>query len=110
MLDSLLGFAKSIDWRAGAGVLFGAAISAVISYLLQRNSFSEARRQREIDKRDERRALALNVLTKMMRIASTLEQLRQSLDHAFARAKRDGVKGQGWHIVVPSPTFRAGFI
>lgn len=32
MLEYLLQFVKSVDWRAGAGVMFGAAISALVSY------------------------------------------------------------------------------
>ncbi len=104
-MDYLLELTKSIDWKAGAGVLFGAAISAVVSYFMQRNSFAEARRQKELDKRDERRTLGLNVLTKMMRIASTLELLKQSLEEAFARAERDGIKGPPWTIVIPLANF-----
>jgi hypothetical protein len=100
-VDYLLDLAKAIDWRAGTGVLFGAAISAVVSYWLQRSSFAEARRQKETDKREDRRTLGLNVLTKMIRIASTIELLKQSLEQAFARAKRDGIKGPAWALVVP---------
>jgi len=105
MLEYLFGLAKSIDWRAGVGVLFGAAISATVSYLLQRNSFAEARRQKELEKREERRALGLNVFTKMMRIASTLEILKRSLEEAFARAERDELKGPPWTIVIPLANF-----
>lgn len=101
MLEYLLQFVKSVDWRAGAGVMFGAAISALVSYVLQRNSFAEARRQKELDKREERRTLGLNVLTKMIRIASTLELLKQSLEGAFARAERDKIDGPPWTIILP---------
>jgi hypothetical protein len=90
-----------ISWSSAAGVLFGAGISATVSYLLQRNSFAEAHRQKEVDKRDERRTLGLNVFTKMMRIASTLEILKRSLEEAFSRAEKDGIKGPPWTIVVP---------
>ncbi len=107
MLEYLLQLVMSIDWRAGAGVLFGAAISALVSYLLQRNSFAEARRQKELDKREERRTLGLNVFTKMIRIASTLEQLKQSLEGAFARAERDNIKGSPWTMVIPLANFPA---
>jgi hypothetical protein len=105
MLDYLLGLAKSIDWKAGAGVLFGAFISAVVSYLLQRNSFAEARRQKEIDKREDRRILGLNVLTKMLRIASTIELLKQSLEQAFSRAEKDGHEGPPWSFIIPLANF-----
>ncbi|MEW6639969.1 MAG: hypothetical protein AB1586_05650 [Pseudomonadota bacterium] len=95
----------SIDWKAAGGVLFGATISATVSYLLQRNSFAEARRQKAADKRDDRRTLGLNVLTKMMRIASTIELLKQSLDRAFAQAAATGVKSPPWAIVIPLANF-----
>jgi hypothetical protein len=104
-VDYPIDLAKAIDWRAAAGVLFGAAISAVVSYWLQRSSFAEARHQKEIDKREDRRTLGLNVLTKMIRIASTLELLKQSLDTAFARAKKDGITGRPWMIVMPLANF-----
>lgn len=94
-----------ISWSSAGGVLFGAAISASVAYLLQRNSFREARRQKEIDKREERRTLGLNLFTKMMRIASTLEILKRSLEEAFARAERDKVKAPSWAIVIPLANF-----
>ncbi|MGQ0681277.1 hypothetical protein [Bradyrhizobium sp.] len=107
MLEFFLGLAKSVNWKAASGVLFGAAIGALVSYFLQRNSFAEARRQKELDKREERRTLGLNVLTKMIRIASTLELLMQSLEQAFARAEKDGIKGPPWTIVIPLANFPA---
>lgn len=65
MLEYMLGFAKSIDWKAAAGVLFGACISAVVSFVLQRSSFKEARQQKEKDRRDLRKAYALSLVFKM---------------------------------------------
>lgn len=94
-----------ISWSSAAGVLFGAAISASVSFALQRTSFAEARRQKEADKRDERRALGLNVFTKMIRIASTIELLKQSLDNSFAGAKASGLKAPAWAVVMPHANF-----
>lgn len=90
-----------ISWSSAGGVLFGAAISATVSYLLQRNSFAEARKQKEADRREERRALGLNVFTKMIRLASTMEILRRSLEESFAQAEADGIKAPPWAIVKP---------
>ncbi|WP_431203085.1 hypothetical protein ACQ86E_30300 [Bradyrhizobium betae] len=101
MLDYLLGLAKSIDWKAAGGIVFGAAISATVAYILQRNSFAEARRQKAVDKREERLTLGLNVFTKMMRIASTLEILKRSLREAFDRAEKAGLEMRPWAVVMP---------
>ncbi len=94
-----------ISWSSAGSVIFGAAISATVSYLLQRNSFAEARRQKEADKREDRRTLGLNVFTKMLRVASTLELLKQSLEQAFARAERDKHEGPPWSFVIPLANF-----
>jgi len=75
MWEILIAAYNSISWNATAGIVFGASISALVSYLLQRNQFREVRRQRDADRIEERKAVALNVLTKMMRIASTLEMV-----------------------------------
>ncbi len=51
----------------------GAIVSAIVSYILQRRSFAEARQQRAEDKTETRKTLGLNLFHKMMRITSTLE-------------------------------------
>jgi hypothetical protein len=66
---------KSISWPSVASIVFGATISATISYILQRNSFAEARRQKEADRIEGRKALGLALFQKMIRIASTLRCL-----------------------------------
>ncbi|MBM3530831.1 MAG: hypothetical protein FJX62_22360 [Alphaproteobacteria bacterium] len=101
MWEILIAAYNSISWNATAGIVFGASISALVSYLLQRNQFREVRRQRDADRIEERKAVALNVLTKMMRIASTLEILQLSIEGAFRRAERDGLKGPPWTFVIP---------
>lgn len=96
-----------ISWSSAAGIIFGAGISATVSFVLQRTSFAEARRQKEADKREDRRALGLNVFTKMIRLALTIELLKQSLDNSFARAQASGLKAPGWAIVMPHANFPA---
>jgi hypothetical protein len=102
MLKYFIGLAKSIDWRAGVGVLFGAAISAVISYALQRSSFAEARRQKERDRREVRKALALSLVFKMIRISSDLNNLGKSILESIERAKKHGFTGMTFQMVVPT--------
>lgn len=82
-------------------LLTGTVISAVVSYVLQQRSFSEARKQREKDKFEARKTLGLTLFHKMMRITSTLETLKKVFDDAFARAKADNIDGQPWQIVMP---------
>ena len=77
-------------------LLAGTIISATVSYLLQRSSFAEARKQKAQEKFETRKTLGLNLFHKMIRIASMLGILRSSLDEAFARAKADRVVGQHW--------------
>lgn len=53
-----------------ASLLAGTVVSAIVSYLLQRRSFSEAREQRAKDKFEARKTLGLTLFHKMMRITS----------------------------------------
>jgi hypothetical protein len=101
MWDKLTAVYNAISWSAAVGIVFGATISALVSYLLQRNQFREVRRQRESDRFEERKAVALNVLTKMMRIASTLEILKLTIENAFKRAEVAGIQAPAWALVSP---------
>jgi hypothetical protein len=105
MWDTLTVVYNAISWSAALGIVFGAAISALVSYLLQRNQFLEVMRQRESDRLEERKAVALNVLTKMMRIASTLEILNLSIENAFKRAEVAGIQAPAWAVVIPIASF-----
>jgi hypothetical protein len=89
-------------------LLAGTVISAIVSYLLQRRSFSEAREQRAKDKFEARKTLGLTLFHKMMRITSTLETLKKTLDDAFALAKADQIDGQPWQIVMPVANLPSG--
>src|SRR5450432_4034669 len=101
MVEQAIALLKSISWSSVAGIVFGAAISATISYFLQRNSFAEAKRQKDADRIEERKALGLALFQKMIRIASTLEMLKQSLSGSFARSEAQGIKGDPWEFVMP---------
>jgi hypothetical protein len=89
-------------------LLAGTVISAIVSYVLQRRSFSEAKEQRAKDKFEARKTLGLTLFHKMMRITSTLETLKKTLDGAFARAKADKIDGQSWQIVMPVANLPSG--
>lgn len=86
-------------------LLGGTIISALVSYLLQRNSFAEARRLKAQDKQDTRKALALNLFHKMIRIASTLAILKAHLDTALAAVPPDQRLHNLWGRVQPIAAF-----
>jgi hypothetical protein len=50
VINSVIAFLKTISWASAAGILFGAFISALVSFILQRSSFAEARRQKRLSK------------------------------------------------------------
>jgi hypothetical protein len=86
-------------------LLVGTIISAIVSYLLQRTSFAEARRVKAQEKLEERKTLGLTLLHKMIRMTSTLQILKDSLDEAFADAKANSITGQPWQFVMPVVNF-----
>jgi hypothetical protein len=91
-----------ISWSSAGGVLLGAAISASVSFVLQRSSFTEARRQKDRDRREVRKAHALSLVFKMIRISSDLHNLGKAIVESLERAERDGFKGMPFQVVVPT--------
>jgi len=85
-------------------LLAGTVISAIVSYLLQRSSFAEARRQKAQEKLETRKMLGLNLFHKMIRIVSTLGTLKNSLDNAFTRVKANE-HPHNWQIIMPIANF-----
>ena len=83
------------------GTIIGGIISTTVAFIVQKRGLAAAKKQRDEDKRDERRTLALNVFTKMIRLASNLEQLRQSVEGTLADAKAKKLKGPPWAHVKP---------
>lgn len=92
--------AHQISWSSAAGVLFGAAISASVSYALQRTSFAEARRQKEKDRYEVRKAQAYSLLFKMIRIHSTIAIIDATLTDFLERGKKSGFASL-WQAILP---------
>jgi hypothetical protein len=90
-----------ISWSSTGGVLFGAAISATVSFVLQRGSFKEARRQKEKDRREVRKAQALSLVFKMIRISSDLNNLGKAVGEFIERGRKEGLKGDLFQFVPP---------
>jgi chlorite dismutase len=63
------------SWSSAGGVLFGAGISAAVLYVLQRSSFAEARRQKEKDRLETRKAVGYALFFKMIRPFTPLVKL-----------------------------------
>lgn len=97
----MLEFIKSIPWSSAASIVFGAAISAVVSYLLQRNSFAEARQQKEADRYETRKAQAYSLFFKMIRMHSTIVIMGVGISESIAKARAAKFEGTLWQIVIP---------
>lgn len=82
-------------------LLGGTIISSIVAYILQRNSFAEARRQKDQDKLDERKTLGLNLFHKMIRISSTIATLNKHMDEAISRIPEDQREAGVWRFVQP---------
>jgi hypothetical protein len=91
---------RQISWSSAAGVLFGAAISASVSYTLQRTSFAEARRQKDKDRYEVRKSQAYSLLFKMIRIHSTIAIIDATLTEFLEKGKKSGVASL-WQVILP---------
>lgn len=91
-----------ISWSSAGGVLFGAAISATVSLALQRSSFKEARQQKEKDRREVRKAKALSLVFKMIRISSDLNNLGKAVGESVERGRKEGLMGDLFQFVPPT--------
>lgn len=85
----------------GAAVL-GAVVGGLISYLLQRQALAAATAQHDSDRNEVRKALALSLVFKMIRISSDLNNLGKSILELMERAKKGGFTGMPFQIVVPT--------
>jgi hypothetical protein len=91
-----------ISWSSAGGVLFGAAISGTASYLLQRTSFAEARRQKEKDRFETRKAQAYSLYFKLLRIQSNLALLQKALKPEQRQMTgSEGDLGGDWQVTLP---------
>ncbi|MBU6464092.1 MAG: hypothetical protein KGK01_09860 [Bradyrhizobium sp.] len=98
----MLEILKSISWSNVASIIFGATISAIVSYALQRNSFAEARRIKEHDRYEVRKAQAYSLFFKMIRIHSTIVLLRKAVSDSISQADGKGLKSASlWQKIQP---------
>ncbi|SRR6266851_115840 len=91
MFDYLLGLLKAVSWSGVTSIVFGAAIGAIVSYALQKNSFAEARRQKEKDRFELRKALGFSLLYKMIQISSELNNSAVAISGSIEAGRRAGL-------------------
>jgi hypothetical protein len=89
-----------VSWSSAGGVLFGAAISASVSYALQRTSFAEARRQKEKDRYEVRRVQAYSLFFKMIRMHSNLAIIDATLADFIQKGRAKGMSAY-WQMILP---------
>jgi len=99
-LVSMFELLSSISWSSVASIIFGAAISAFVSYVLQRNSFAEARKTREAERKEKRQAIAYSLLFKTLRIHSDLVTLEHAVTSTIEDARKNGFAGEHLYQVV----------
>jgi hypothetical protein len=97
----LIDFIRNIPWSSAASIIFGAVISAIVAYFLQRNSFAEARRQKDFDRFELRKAQAYSLFFKMIRIHSTIVITGAGISESIAKAKLARFEGDLWQTVIP---------
>ncbi|MCW5694693.1 MAG: hypothetical protein KIT48_20230 [Pseudolabrys sp.] len=82
------------------GSIIGAVSSAIISYLIQRKNLSAAREQRAEDRKNMRRATGYSILFKMIKLASSVQNLRDALQVSVELAREQG-RRPTWEVVQP---------
>lgn len=94
-----------LTWWAVAsafgGSIIGAAIGGVVNFVLQRRSLKVAKAQRDEDRLDVRKALGYSLLFKMIKVASSLENMGKALRSCFTAAEQEGFTGRPFQIVTP---------
>ncbi len=86
-------------WAAIAGALVGGIFSAIISYLLQRQSFREARRQREEDAAAKHRSMAYSLILKMSNLVTNSYRWWETLHEVQALLGPENM--EPWQRVLP---------
>ena len=99
-------------WAGVSGAIVGAVVGGIISYLLQRQSLSEARRQRKAEsvqdeerrKADDtrvQRALGTSLLFKVISIEANLDALYRYFGESYENARNNQLEGNPWTYFQP---------
>lgn len=94
-----------VTWWAVAsafgGSVIGATLGGVVNFVLQQRSLKAAKAQRDEDRTEVRKARAYSLLFKMIRLASSLENLGKAVRGCIAHAREEGFTGRPYQIVTP---------
>jgi hypothetical protein len=88
------------------GAIVGSIIGGTISYVLQKRALQAAKEQRDADRFETRKALALSLFIKMIRVASDLHNLGKAVKECFDRAEKLGLVGAPFQIMMPVAPLR----
>jgi hypothetical protein len=91
----------SAVFSAIGGSIVGGAISTIVAFVVQKRNLTAAKKQRDEDRLEIRKARGYALLFKMIRIASNIENLGKAMQSCFEEAARRGLKWDPWQIVQP---------
>jgi hypothetical protein len=83
------------------GSILGGAMSTIVAFVVQKRNLDAAKKQRDDDRLEVRKARGYALLFKMIRIASNIENLGKAMQGCFEEAARRGFKWDPWQIVQP---------
>jgi hypothetical protein len=86
-------------WAAIAGAVIGGLLSGIISWLLQRSSYIEARRQRAEDERAMQRMLSTALLIKMNAIYSDINSCHKHFEESIKNAQASDSTLEPWQCI-----------
>jgi len=83
------------------GAVLGVAVGGAISFALQIRSFDEARRTRENEEQQKRKALGTSLLFKVIRIYTGLTHIKDHFDECHASKHQFGINVEPFQYVRP---------
>jgi hypothetical protein len=99
ILDALRGVGGEV-WAAILGAVIGSTVSGIISYLLQRQTYSQEKKVREIDRLAVQKATGVRLFLKLSRIASNLSNLNKHMDEEYGKVPEEA-HTEPWAFVFP---------
>jgi hypothetical protein len=93
----------SFDWATVGSALVGTIVGSILSttsaYFLQRRQFNEAKRQRDADRLEIRKALGYSVLFKAIHITSSFYNINNHFEESFRNTSHPDMAS--WEVLVP---------
>ena len=83
------------------GSIVGAVISTIVSFSIQKRNLDAAKAHRDEDRLAVRKAQGYSLLFKMIKLASSVHNMKAALHGCFDTAKKLGHEWEPWQIVQP---------